>query len=284
MYDMVHAIEEAVLTQLGNTIQSNNLGDPFALAILLYHVDNFTPETKKHLLMVAGMKIAEISNMGPFSGCPPFIFKRVIKAAIKEVGDSVRALDIVQAILYWASENDNNELATSLLNQIPAEDLQRDEVDVLRKIAIDLGLENLATLIRTRYYALSTSSVSQRLDYGELEEEEEFIEEQCAIREVCDDYRMTAGKNVDATEVRDKSHVTEEPAGVSLTPTAEDKRLLQNMMSKKVSVNFGTIPLEKSHNDLHIEITYQGPKEAAKKEAVQLFFNVEVDEPPNKET
>ncbi|KAL6737124.1 hypothetical protein Aduo_010795 [Ancylostoma duodenale] len=274
MYDMVHAVEEAVLTQLE---------DPFALAILLYHVDNFTPETKKHLLMVAGMKIAEISNMRPFLGCPPPIFKRVIKAAIREVGDSVRSLDIAQAILYWASENDNNELATSLLNQIPAEDLQRDEVDVLREIAIDLGLDHLATLILSRYYALSTSSISQRLDYGELEEEEEFTEEQCAIREH-DDYRMTAGKNVDATEVRDKSHVTEEPAGVSLTPTAEDKRLLQNVMSNMVAVNFGTIPLEKSHNDLHIEITYQGPKEAAKKEAVQLFFNVEVDEPATKET
>ncbi|EYC11475.1 hypothetical protein Y032_0050g1932 [Ancylostoma ceylanicum] len=275
MYDMVHAVEEAVLTQLE---------DPFALAILLYHVDNFTPETKKHLIMAAGMKIAEISTVRPFFGCPPLIFKRVIKAANKEVGYSVRALDIAQAILYWTSENDNNELATLLLNELPAEDLQRDEVDVLREIAIDLGLENLATLILSRYYALNTSSVSQRLDYGELDEEEEIAEEQCALREARDDYRMTAGKNVDATSVQDKSHVTEEPAGVALTPTAEDRRLLQNVMSNMVSVNFGSVPLEKSNNDLHIEITYQGPKEAAKKEAVQLYFNVEVDEPTSKET
>lgn len=100
------------------------------------------------------------------------------QAAIKEVGYSVRAVDVALAILYWASENDNTEvsnhrnytrsivlptvllkvqLVTFLLELIPVEDLLGDEADMLREIAIDLGLEHLATLILTRYYALSTS-------------------------------------------------------------------------------------------------------------------------------
>ncbi|VDL82683.1 unnamed protein product [Nippostrongylus brasiliensis] len=57
MYDMVCAIEEAVL---------NVQCYPEAMVILLYHIDNFTPETKQQLLMEKITKAAP-RNIGAAS-------------------------------------------------------------------------------------------------------------------------------------------------------------------------------------------------------------------------
>ncbi|KAK5969684.1 hypothetical protein GCK32_022235, partial [Trichostrongylus colubriformis] len=62
-------------------------------------------------------------------------------------------------------------------------------------------------------------------------------------------------------------------------PTPAEQRALQDMVTKLNTVDFGTIPLNSTVNDLHIEILYEGPKEASKEDAVKLFFDFEFDQP-----
>ncbi|VDM83953.1 unnamed protein product [Strongylus vulgaris] len=184
MYDMVEAIEEAVLGYFCKFLQKifahklseEVLDDPFALMILLYHVDNFTPDTRRKLLMVAGAKIGEISKVRPFVSCPTTILERAVRVAIREVGKSLRAMDVIQAILVWASENSSSQLPISLLREIPTEDLSDDEVDVLRDIAYEYDLEHLADEISNLHYAIDSLPFCQRLDY----ESEEFAKEENA--------------------------------------------------------------------------------------------------------
>ncbi|KHJ93445.1 hypothetical protein OESDEN_06649, partial [Oesophagostomum dentatum] len=120
--------------------------------ILLYHVDNFSAETRRQLLISAGNKIKEISNEGPFTGCPFQTLKRVIKVAIKEIGSSLSAKDIIEAILIWGSENSNGEMTASLLSMVPMDDLHNNDLDALRNMAKEYGLEHLAAVIFDRRY------------------------------------------------------------------------------------------------------------------------------------
>ncbi|ETN80579.1 hypothetical protein NECAME_02326 [Necator americanus] len=240
MYDMIHAIEEAS----------------------------------------AAAEIGEVSRLRPFVGCPSSTFRRLMKVAIRNVGDSVNAMDVIEAILIWATENVENDLVVSLLQQIPIDDLSTDEMDMLSEFAIDCGLGRLMTVVTNRFYALNTSSLSQRLDFEESENLEGYVEEQKAVREDRNGKRIAAGKNVTSTRTtQDKTEVKEEPAGIRIIATPEDRQYIRKIMEKTEAVYFGAVPLEKSNNDLHIEITYQGPKEAAKDDPVKLYFDFEIDPP-----
>ncbi|VDP10243.1 unnamed protein product [Heligmosomoides polygyrus] len=192
VYEMVEAIEQAVLKYQK---------DPEAMVILLYHIDNFTPETKQQLLFAAAEQLAPISLSRPFLGLSSSIFKRIMK------------------------------LAKAMLNRITIENLSYVEANTLHRMAIESGLETMAASIFSRYHVLSTSPVARRLfrDEAKVSASSRFVSEQNAIR--------------------------------------------------LETVRFGSIPLDSTTNEMRIEITYQGPKEAAKEEAVKLFFDFEFDQP-----
>ncbi|VDO90908.1 unnamed protein product [Haemonchus placei] len=101
MYDMVEAIEEEILKYQG---------DPDALVILLYHIDNFTPETKQQLLMASAKQIAAVSQLRPFVGLPTSIFKRVIKIAMNSIAEIEDAFNVARAIIIWTGENQNRNV------------------------------------------------------------------------------------------------------------------------------------------------------------------------------
>ncbi|KHJ85439.1 hypothetical protein OESDEN_14835, partial [Oesophagostomum dentatum] len=96
--------------------------------------------------------------------------------------------------------------------------------------------------------------------------------------ETTNEHRIAAGKNaVETTNTHEDASAALEQTAIMATP--EDQHLIRKAMNSMKTIHFGTVELEK-HNDLNIEITYQGEKEATKNEPVKLHFNVEID-PPN---
>lgn len=276
VYEMVEAIEQAVLKYQK---------DPEAMVILLYHIDNFTPETKQQLLFAAAEQLAPISLSRPFLGLSSSIFKRIMKLAIGNLDETGNIFEVARAILTWAAENQNIDLAKAMLNRITIENLSYVEANTLHRMAIESGLETMAASIFSRYHVLSTSPVARRLfrDEAKVSASSRFVSEQNAIRELPArkiEERLPAGKNV-ATEKEEMMTQFKElgPPRTVWVPTREERRAIQHVMSRLETVRFGSIPLDSTTNEMRIEITYQGPKEAAKEEAVKLFFDFEFDQP-----
>ncbi|CAJ0604001.1 unnamed protein product, partial [Cylicocyclus nassatus] len=226
---------------------------------------------------IAGAKIGEVSKTSPYVSCPSSTLERIVKAAVKEVGKSLRAMDIIQAILVWASDNPTNQTPALLLREIPIDDLLDEEVDVLRDIANEYDLEQLADEIFNLHYSVKLLPIS-RIDFVS-EKVVEFAENDRPIRGCRREHRLTAGKNVLDTENNQENILaSEQQAGVRAEMTAEDRQALSNIVGTS-KIHFGTIPLEKTCNDLRIEIIYQGSREAARDDPVKLYFDVEVDAP-----
>uniref|UniRef100_A0A0K0D4I8 BTB domain-containing protein n=1 Tax=Angiostrongylus cantonensis TaxID=6313 RepID=A0A0K0D4I8_ANGCA len=149
IYDMVDATEQAVLTCSK---------DPFTMTVLLHHIEYFTPETKRKLLMESAASIEQISTMTPFLALPSPIFKRIIKKAINSLKKSQRGpFSVIKSIVFWEAENFSNKVAVSLLKQTPFDDLSNVEINRLYEMAREFGLENMAQLILCQCRTLSTS-------------------------------------------------------------------------------------------------------------------------------
>ncbi|KAK6049528.1 hypothetical protein COOONC_12967, partial [Cooperia oncophora] len=145
--------------------------DPEALVILLYHIDNFTPETKQQLLTASAAQIAAVSQMRPFVGLLPSIFKRVMKIAMNNLAGTGNAFSVARAIILWTAENQHRDLAMSLLKQITIESLSNADAHTLQRLAVESGLECVAALIFSRYhvtFSLDACSMMKRNPQGRL--------------------------------------------------------------------------------------------------------------------
>uniref|UniRef100_A0A7I4YP70 BTB domain-containing protein n=1 Tax=Haemonchus contortus TaxID=6289 RepID=A0A7I4YP70_HAECO len=268
MYDMVEAIEEEILKYQG---------DPDALVILLYHIDNFTPETKQQLLTASAKQIAAVSQLRPFVGLPTSIFKRVIKIAMNRIAEIEDAFNVARAIIIWTGETQNRNLAMNLLKQIDIQSLPNNEAYILQRMADEAGMECLASLFFNRFHF--TSAAARRLfgDETESSRTTAIISEQNAVWEHPKERngRLPAGKNM--TEVKVQEQEKKEILPTSWQPTPEERYALREMISRFDTVHFGRIPFDETTHDFHVEIIYEGIKEATKADAVKLFFDFEFE-------
>ncbi|WKY08585.1 hypothetical protein Q1695_007818 [Nippostrongylus brasiliensis] len=273
MYDMVCAIEEAVL---------NVQCYPEAMVILLYHIDNFTPETKQQLLMAAAAQIDEISLLEPFVGLSPSIFKRVMKIAVLNVEELENKFEVIRAIIIWAAENHHRDLTMSLLQPISMAKLTNADAHALHRMAMEAGLETMAAAIFSRYHGMTPTPEVRQLFRENAEPQTNFVDEQNAVRETVPNLerRLTAGKNIStADEDMDTAQITEPEEGVEWKATPHEREAFERMAASFDRVHFGSVPLNCDTTDVHVEIHYAGRREAAKDNAVKLFFDFEIDQP-----
>ncbi|KAJ1357084.1 hypothetical protein KIN20_015126 [Parelaphostrongylus tenuis] len=93
-------------------------------------------------------------------------------------------------------------------------------------------------------------------------------------------YTIAAGKNLTKTELNKEKLEFEATKGISWKPTPQDECTLEKALDNlKQRINFGVIPLDKSVNNLHIEVIYKKSKNAVIAEALKLFFDIEIDPP-----
>ncbi|PIO74186.1 hypothetical protein TELCIR_03813 [Teladorsagia circumcincta] len=87
--------------------------------------------------------------------------------------------------------------------------------------------------------------------------------------------RLAAGKNIETEGKEVQEHDRKE---ISWHPTPVEQRRLERAINTLGTVDFGTIPLDKTTNDFLVEIIFEGRREAAKDDAVKLFFDFEFDQ------
>ncbi|VDM55419.1 unnamed protein product [Angiostrongylus costaricensis] len=255
IYDMVDAIEQAVLT-CSKWLHSRT-------------------ETSHPYLQESAAAIEEISTMAPFLALPSPIFKKIVKKAINSLKRSQRRpFGVIKSIVFWEAENSSNKVAVLLLKQIPLNGLSNVEMNRLYEMAREFGLENLAELILCQYRTLNTSNAVERLFY------EERINKAVAFAVERNSVRIAAGKNSTETKQHKGESKFKGAKGISWEPSSQDPQALQKALHNlNERISFGIVPLDKSVNDLHIEVTYKKSTDAAMEEAVKLFFDIEVDSP-----
>ncbi|KJH43072.1 hypothetical protein DICVIV_10940 [Dictyocaulus viviparus] len=274
MYDMVECIEKAVLTLCKHR---------FFMTILLYHLDNFTSVTKKKLIKESASAIQEISVMEPFVNLPPLIFKRIIKRAIKDLSNKQQSpFDIIRAIAVWEAENHFYHDTLSLLKLVPFDDISNDEVIRLHEMANKYGLEKFAKQILSQHCATVSSPVVQRLNYdeGEITNAAVLATEQNVMRESpLEIDRIAAGKNIETKAYKGKAEFNG-MKGISWEPTPQEEFAIQKAMENlSERISFGNVMLDKTENNLHVEILYKKTENTTTGEAIKLFFDIEVDYP-----